>query len=249
VALLTLAACAGAPRAEPAASGAGASAAARIAALPDPGGRAWDAAVRGELLALAGQEAGGGVATAGDVEALPCEVLSALDDALREAHGSSLQRMYGLEEGLRWAGDVLGIRASARAPLKGRLARCGVRPFDPVAPAPGDDAVVEAIYDLAPQGGTPAWEMLVHDLLVSAYDADASGLVDDPAEVDAMSCRLFFALTEAVLAGTNLPLSAAYGFDPGWDWRGASLGFSLRVRDEVFDALLDCGVALDIAPW
>ena len=80
--------------------------------------------------------------------------------------------------------------------------------------------------------GEGDWDGEIKTILVSAYDSDASGVIDRPAELEAIPCAVFVTL-ESQFAGSSSfssPMRTVYGFPSHLGWVGDSIGFDASVR-------------------
>lgn len=114
--------------APPVTGGEGASLPGRILALPGGGSDAWDAIVAPLLVSAFDADGSSRIDTAAEVAAIPCEVLAALDAAIRGGRGpaSSLRTTYGFPGGYLWIGGVLGLDEKVRSAADARLVGCGL---------------------------------------------------------------------------------------------------------------------------
>lgn len=91
----------------------------------------------------------------------------------------------------------------------------------------------------AHKAGTPAWEAVVRDLLLTDADADRSRHVE-AAEVPAIACARWQAIDGALEREQGTTLDARYGFEPGFMFRGAALGIAPAAREAVRARLIAC---------
>jgi len=88
--------------------------AAAIRSLPDPGMDRWDEEVRDLLVRAYDADASGQLDAEHEVRSIPCHVLSAVNEGVKEGWGSSLRHIYGFKANLNYVGYTLGIRPSVR---------------------------------------------------------------------------------------------------------------------------------------
>jgi hypothetical protein len=132
-------------------------------------------------------------------------------------------------------GDVLGLAVSAREAIVSHLEACVG-----TTPPPNGASLAAAIHSLDVTPASHLWDAAVAEMLRIHFDSDGSGRIDRDLEVLDIPCEVFVALEEAVSTTTNAPFSAVYGFAYGFEWVGASLGFSETVREETRRALDQC---------
>jgi hypothetical protein len=90
--------------------------------------------------------------------------------------------------------------------------------------------------------GSTRWHDRVSADLISRYDADASGLIDQNQESEAISCRVWRALEDDFDAGgLGLSLARYFGFD-GSEWHPNALGFARAQRSLAFNKMKGCGL-------
>lgn len=92
------------------------------------------------------------------------------------------------------------------------------------------------------KGGTRGWFESVSTWMVAHHDRDGTGLIDAPTEVASISCQTWQALEISYETGQlGAPMSRLYGFD-GSRWVPGALGFDVRVRDQAYERMRDCGL-------
>ena len=103
----------------------------RIEAITKPGGSdEWDAEVRPLLLEAYDRNKSGSIDTAGEVNAIPCDVLRAMDRLIQpyDNNRSGLTWTYGFKPGkFDWVGGSLGFDKRMRNQAFQRMRLCGVR--------------------------------------------------------------------------------------------------------------------------
>lgn len=208
---------------------------------PRPAGTAaWEAAARGSLARW--DRDGSGVLEAAEVTVVDCADWRRLDDAVFGDTGSGLAVLYGIDAGLLWRGDALGLAASAREAAAQSLGRCVERR---AARESEERAALAALTEIAEQPSSGAWDAVVRGILLGAWDADASGWLDTPSEIEGVPCEVWRALDEAILAGRGQPLKVLYGFSDGYAWAGDALGCHPSMQPVAERAMGACGLAGD----
>jgi hypothetical protein len=220
--------------------------AATLAALPQAPLQVADAAVRALLLSHFDADHDGAL-HATEATAVGCDVWAVLDDAARATpDGVGLRAAYGVDPDLVWAGGALGLDVDARVPLQLHLSACRIEGDNPapVAVARSADEVAAAVRAL-PGGGSDAWDAAVRPLLLDAYDLDRSGLLDAPAELQAIPCIVWTTLNEGVRVSWPVGLRRIYGLAPDLTYVGAALGIDERARADANAAAEACGLVLE----
>ena len=91
-------------------------------------------------------------------------------------------------------------------------------------------------------GGSRGWHAAVSQSLVRRYDRDLSGYIDTDIEVASIPCEEWRGLERSYeTGGLSVPMSRLYGFD-GSRWVKDALGFDLRVRDDSYERMRQCGL-------
>ena len=201
----------------------------QIAALANPASDPWDAQVQPLLLACFDTDASGAVDTAAEVNAIPCPVWGALDDAAQAGMTTPFLALYGFEDGLVYVGDQLGFAVAVRDDVEAAVAACS----GACAALPGD-------LDALPDPASATWDQAAAPLLIGCFDSDASGTIDTTAEVNAIPCPVWGALQRASMAGWTTPFITLYGFETGLVYAGNDLGFDEVVRADVVTAFDAC---------
>lgn len=94
-----------------------------------------------------------------------------------------------------------------------------------------------------------SWEGGVRRVMVGSYDADRSGILDHPPEIEAVGCDVWQAMDQAVRASwQGSSVRVIYGVDAGYVWVGDALGLDEAVRREVGQAMGRCGLPGQDAP-
>jgi len=208
---------------------------------PAGGSGAWDAEVGRMIVAAFDTDGSGLVDQPDELAAVPCDVYRVLDDEIHESWRYGLRVIYGFEWG-GYIGTVLGFGESIRVQADEAIVRClGVEPPRPE----GEEASAstdtlpgaEEVLRLPGEAGTPTWEGAVLRHLVTDFDLNGSGRIDNAAEVSALPCGTWLAL-EFVLQEDDRSL-IDYGFTGG-DWYGDRLGFDRKVKADAISALEGC---------
>lgn len=199
-------------------------------AVPGGGGHdAWDAAATAILLSNFDANRSGTIDSTAELMAMPCEVMSALDDRVEEGWGYGLRVIYGFEADKIWVGDALGFDEAIRAGADLRIAGCTERK------SPASEVRV------LPDGGSSSWDEAVRQILVRSFDADGSGRIDTRREVGSIPADVWVAIDQGVKQGYSYGVRYIYGFD-GTAWLGDALGFERRVRGAANTAMMEAGV-------
>ena len=100
----------------------------------------------------------------------------------------------------------------------------------------------EDAYYTASAAGSTRWHDRVSADMIARYDLDASGQIDQLAESEAISCRVWREI-ERDFDGGGLGLSMAryFGFD-GSEWHPNALGFARAHRSAAFAKMKECGL-------
>lgn len=121
------------------------------------------------------------------------------------------------------------VRPAERITLRARL-------------SPASEPRAEAADFGDERGGSRSWHEAVSAWMVARFDADGSGHIDRPEEVDRISCDIWRSLERSYeTGGLGAPLSRLYGFD-GSRWVEGALGFDLRVREDAYARMKACGL-------
>ena len=230
---------------------------AKIRALPEQGGSSpWDSAVKPILLAAYDSDGSGLLDTAGEVGAMPCATWHALDDGVLEKWDYGIRTIYGFEAGYSWVGYALGIDEGIRPTADSYLAGCQAAGW----PASGGGTVsgglgttggstgsvgstagvAGRIRGLSEEGGSSDWDNAVKPIIVSAYDANGSGLVDTDSEARAIPCDVWSALDDGVSQKYSTGLRSTYGFEAGYSWLGYVIGIDESARSTSDAAMQAC---------
>jgi hypothetical protein len=99
-----------------------------ILAVPNGGSDAWDQAVGPMLVTAYDKDKSKKIDTVDEVAAIPCDVLTTMDRAVRGGRGgsSALRTTYGFPGGYIWVGYALGFDEKIRPDADARLANCGL---------------------------------------------------------------------------------------------------------------------------
>lgn len=206
-------------------------AAERILAVPAEGGSAdWDSSVRLVLLANYDLDSSGALDKAPEVEAIPCSTWKALDERVREKWAAGFRVTYGFPADKIWVGDTLGVSELMRTVGDRKLESCEASGWSGGASASGRPPYVEIALVAPGLGGQPAWDAEVRSILLGAYDANGSGLLDSTEEIAAIPCETLDAVDARAREGQEAGLRVAYGLQADREWRGGDLGFAEPLR-------------------
>ena len=203
-----------------------------ISALPDPGSELWDERVQELLLSVYDRDDSLKIDSTEELLILPCNLLRALDDAVRSAWGKGLRTTYGLRADKRWVGGVLGFDPAVRSGVDLRFASC--------LEQAGDSLPLADRLRQLPGGGSSSWDAAVESLLVESFDADHSGSLDTPQEIDSIPCATWSAIDSGVRVNWNGGLGMIYGFEADKVWIGHLLGFNEQTRQQAAQRLSSC---------
>lgn len=207
----------------------------RIAAVPgDPYTDVWSEPVRLALLAAYDADDSGTLDTAEEVDAVACEVWTALETTVE-----GVLDIYGFTPDYLWVGGALGFAESMRAEGYAAGLRClTASPEPPDAP---DGAVATRIRALE-EPSTYAWKLATGRLLISHYDADGSGVLDTTEEADAVACDVWEAIEDGYAQGEYDRFWIGYGIKDaeylGWNANG--LGLDESIRADAWEAVQRC---------
>jgi hypothetical protein len=99
----------------------------------------------------------------------------------------------------------------------------------------------EGMADL-PDGGSTAWHDRVSRELLTRFDADGSGQIDQLGEAEAISCALWREIeTDFERGGLGLSMARYFGFD-GSEWHPNALGFARKLRSAAYAKMKECGL-------
>lgn len=100
--------------------------AAQIRGFTDGGSSAWDEQVSKVLLANFDKDSSGAIDSSPEIDGVPCEVWTAMDEATRRDDEVPVMALYGFAPGYLWAGDALGFDAATREQATMRMQGCGL---------------------------------------------------------------------------------------------------------------------------
>lgn len=221
-----------------------------VRALREPGSAEWVLLVRRVLLEVHDADGSGWLDAGAEVGAVTCATWQAVDAGVRLRWDRGVWDTYGVGGGAFWLASVLGVDLGARSDLRRALVGCHLGPV-----GGSDEGQVAAELrerlrsPLArellalPDGGSDAWDGQVRTRLVAAHDHDATGRLDQPGEVEAVSCEVWEAVDAGVRQGWGSSLYAVYGFAPEASWVGGVLGVAQEVRTAAAARLEGCGLA------
>jgi len=93
-----------------------------------------------------------------------------------------------------------------------------------------------------PDGGSTAWHDRVSRELLTRFDADGSGQIDQLGESEAISCALWREIeTDFERGGLGLSMARYFGFD-GSEWHPNALGFARKLRSAAYAKMKECGL-------
>lgn len=202
-----------------------------LRALPAVDPAVWEPAIRRALLATYDADHDDLLATASEVQAIPCDVWLALDLALRQGQRVSLIEGYGFAAGQTWLGYALGLHASTRVIATDAITACGL-----ARPARADERTARALSSLR-DAGRQVWFDAATVVLRGAYDTNVDGQLDTR-EIGRIGCATWSAL--AVGADTPGGLPVALGL--GGPSRVGRLAFSADAGPAVEEAIGHCAV-------
>lgn len=104
--------------------------------------------------------------------------------------------------------------------------------------------VAARIAALKSKGGSDPWDDEVKPLIIAAFDKNDNGRIDTTDELIAIPCEVWVAMDKSIRAGSKESgLIWTYGFDPHYEWVGDAFGLDERLRKQVFERVLACGVS------
>jgi len=93
-----------------------------------------------------------------------------------------------------------------------------------------------------PDGGSTAWHDRIFREIITRFDTDGSGRIDQLAESESISCALWREIEEDFeRGGLGLSMARYYGFD-GTEWHVNALGFSRNMRSAAYEKMKECGL-------
>jgi hypothetical protein len=221
-----------------------------------PAGGAWSSEARGVLLSLYDASADGALGETAEIEAVPCPVWRALDDAVRrDWSGVGLRKVYGFDPGFRYMGGLLGVPESQADAARTALAACGLglppgagaANATPETPArPGLSGVAATLAAL-PSGPPEVWDAAARALLLAHFDGDHDGALS-ASEATAVGCDVWATIDDAARTSPQgAGLRAVYGVDPAFVWVGAALGLHPDARVPLRVHLSACQIEAESA--
>lgn len=217
--------------------------------------RRRELAARTLLLAAYDRDLSGYVDTPAELDAISCEDWRSLDTAFPgfvEEYGFSI----GAGGDSEYRGSmVFNISERLRVPATRRVTAC-LRGEVPAATSEADvdrsgpvvrlpvsltefldtQIAVEVVHATARTvPGSATWAASVKGVLIYTYDADRSGALDRPDEIDAISCVVW--TTVQATSGNTM---SALGFDPSMPYLGDRIGVAEGQRARVASRLAAC---------
>jgi len=202
-----------------------------LRALPAVDPQVWEPAIRRALLATYDVDRDELLATASEVQAIPCDVWLALDLALRQGQRVSLIEGYGFAAGQTWLGYSLGLHASTRVIATDAITACGL-----ARPARADERTARTLSGLR-DAGRQVWFEAASEVLRGAYDANLDGVLDGR-EIGRIGCGTWSALAEGAHTPGGLPIALGLG-GPS---RVGRLAFGAEAGPAVEEAIGHCAV-------
>lgn len=208
--------------------------------VPDGGTAAWTDRSRAVLVTGFDRDGDGVLAADWEIESIPCDVWSVLDEGVRKGWSTGIYGVYGFQPGGRFEGQELGISPDARARAGVKLHACGLAEDGPVRP---DGEALSLAILAVPDGGGGRWDRSVRGLVLTAFDLDRSGALDHADEVELVPCSVWQALDTGVREGWGGGMFEMYGFVQGAPFVGEVLGIDGSMRNTAGDALGSCNLA------
>jgi len=152
-----------------------------------------------------------------------------------------------------------GPSATAQAPAGGSLPQASPQPSQhaqappPVADAageeggrvyrgPSDGPMLDPDIASMGRGGSKSWHDAIKDKLIGDYDADRSGSLDTPDEVNAIPCKVWKSIEASYeTGGLRVDMARLYGFD-GSKAPANTLGISEPMRGYAYARMEQCGL-------
>lgn len=94
--------------------------------FPNGGSEQWDEQVKSLLLQNYDSNRSGSIDSREEIDAIPCDVFKAMDQATRNDDDVPVMALYGFASGYLWAGDVLGFSGAMREASASRMEGCGL---------------------------------------------------------------------------------------------------------------------------
>jgi len=211
-----------------------------------PGTTTWDRAVTFHLLVAYDQNRSGAIDRSREVNALPCEVLTALDATLAEqSQYPGLLATYGFQKDLIWLGGYLGFHRRVRGAAHRRMKTCGITPEGPRADLAVDHEVGEVVggmLSVLPDVGSPEWTAHTRTILLRTYDLDGSESIDVRTELRSVSCFVWRTLDEVLREREREGLMESFGLRADLPWAGDRLGISEILAADMRDTARRCGL-------
>lgn len=96
--------------------------------------------------------------------------------------------------------------------------------------------------DALPDGGSTAWHDRVSRELLTRFDRDGSGAIDQLEESEAIGCALWLEIERDFdRGGLGLSMVRYFGFD-GSEWHPKALGFARGLRGAAYSKMKECGL-------
>ena len=213
--------------------------------LMEGGSGEWDTAVQALMLEGFDSNNSGAINTAGEVALVDCATWKALDTGVKEKYEYGLRSIYGFEEGYSWVGYAIGFDESIRVAADASLAAClsgAPAPAAAAAPAAAGGGAVATQIAALPNPASSEWDESVKKIVVAAYDANGSGMLNTADEISAVPCDAWKAMDDGVKATYGFGIRTIYGFEEGYSRVGSAVGFDEGLRAKADKALVGCGL-------
>lgn len=218
-----------------------------LASIEAPAGtNVWDRAVAFHLLVAYDRNGSGAIDRRREVDAIPCDVLTAIDTALAEqSQYPGVLATYGFDRDLVWLGGYLGFHKRVRGAARRRMESCGITPEGPHSDFTVDHelgGVIAGMLSVLPDPGSPEWADHTRSLLVRTYDLDGSERIDTPVELRSVSCIVWRMLDDVFSDSEGEGVVDALGLRADLPWGGDRIGLSEVVAPEVHETARRCGL-------
>jgi hypothetical protein len=210
-------------------------------AVPSADSASWADGVKPVLVAAYDRDRSGAIDTTAELDALPCDVWTAVDRGVHRHWDFGVWVIYGFGEGYGWVGDALGFDEAVRVPAAAALEACGLGSTDshPRTPNPSAPGAPSTVADDATEAD---FDDATKTRLLADFDRDGSGALEKK-EALAISCDVLAGIDAGVQSQHGgVHLLHTYGFAKGYIWVGYALGFDARARKPMAKRLVQCGL-------
>lgn len=218
----------------------------QIAELDDPSTIPWKGNVGEVLVDNYDENRSGSLDTNEEVYTVDCAIWQEIEAGYEQGRYTRFWIGYGIKtaEYLTWNAASLGLGESVREAAWTAIQEC--IDVDSV-PARGEESV-ETVQDAAtqirnlPDGGSFEWKSKIGDILVSAYDQNRSGSVDNAREVAMIDCEVWQAIDVGYRQGEYEQFWVGYGITTATHltWNAQALRMTEATREDAWSAVQRC---------